>query len=304
MTSSSAGPGRVLVVGASGLVGRAVCQRLLAAGAEVFGTSRKAAGNARSMLRLDLAAPDVAWRELPPVDAIILCAAQTGFAACRQDPTAAELVNVHRTSALAEYGIDNGAFVLFVSSNAVFDGTQPFVRRNAAVTPTTEYGRQKAETERRILALGRRAAIVRLSKVLDPSSSLMQGWRRRLMQGERITAFSDMTLAPLTPGFVAELMLRIVTARGAGIYQASGDADLTYAHLAQTLCQAMQVDSNRVVETSAPAGVGPEVQLAYSTLDMSREQTEFGMLQPGSAGTMHEIAVAVTRAPVEELRPI
>ena len=253
------------------------------------------------MLKLDLGSPDVGWRDLPRVDTIILCAALTGFAACRQDQRTAELVNVHRTSALAEYGIDRGAFVLFISSNAVFDGTEPFARRETPVAACTEYGRQKAETERRILTLSRRAAVVRLSKVLDPSSSLMQGWRRRLMQRERIAAFADMTIAPLTPGFVAELVVRIVTARGEGIYQASGDADLTYAHLGRALCRAMQVEPERVEEISTPDGVGPETRLGYSTLDMSREQTELAISQPSSAGAMHEIAVIATRAPAERL---
>ncbi len=57
-----------------------------------------------------------------------------------------------KTSLLIKRLVAVGIFVVFISSNAVFDGTIPFVRADQPVNPKTAYGRQKAAAEEALFA--------------------------------------------------------------------------------------------------------------------------------------------------------
>jgi len=57
-----------------------------------------------------------------------------------------------------------GSFVIFLSSNQVFDGTTPYRHSDEAVCPLNEYGRQKAAFENWLLGRSKPAAILRLTK--------------------------------------------------------------------------------------------------------------------------------------------
>ena len=127
----------------------------------------------------------------------IFCAAITSHEQCQLDSELSWHVNVKGTVALATRMAEAGTFVIFISSNAVFNGESPFVRPNDPVTPQTEYGRQKAEAEEQLLKLGDKVAIVRFSKVITPEMPLISRWIRDLKAGIVIHPFIDMVIAPV-----------------------------------------------------------------------------------------------------------
>jgi hypothetical protein len=53
-------------------------------------------------------------------------------------------------------------------TNLVFDGSVPCRNAHDAACPVTEYGRQKAEAEKQLLALGNMAAVVRVHEGHGP----------------------------------------------------------------------------------------------------------------------------------------
>src|SRR5437764_879665 len=91
--------------------------------------------------------------------------------------------------------------VLIVGADGVFDGQHPHRLPTDPVSPVTEYGRQKAEVERHLLTMDAPAAVVRLTKVLQPGFPLLRGWVDALKIGEPILPFSDMVMAPVTLAF-------------------------------------------------------------------------------------------------------
>lgn len=205
-----------LVVGGDGVLGAALARRL---GAQV--TTRRAGGG----LVVDLARP-AAWPELPTVDVAILCAAESRLAACEQDPQRTRAVNVVATVELARRLKARGAFVVFLSSNHVFDGREPDRRWDAPTCPVNEYGRQKAETEGQLEG----CAVLRLSRVITP---IVDAWRSLLARGEPIVAAEDVAVAPVELDAAVAAVARIARARAAGVYQLSGPRDLSYFDLAR-----------------------------------------------------------------------
>ena len=67
--------------------------------------------------------------------------------ACEADPDGARKVNVDGTLAVARQLTDAGAFPVLVSTNAVFDGTEPHVPADTPPNPANVYGALKAEAE-------------------------------------------------------------------------------------------------------------------------------------------------------------
>src|SRR5437016_3263455 len=134
-----------LVVGADGMIGGALLRRLHAAGRPALGTSRRPDAG-QGLMSLDLAAPPDKW-DGPLVAVAYVCAAVTRLEACRRDPHGAARVNVDGTVRLARLLAGQGAFVVFLSTNHVFDGTRPYRPPHEATCPLNEYGRQKAMAE-------------------------------------------------------------------------------------------------------------------------------------------------------------
>ena len=287
------------MVGGDGLIGGAVAARLRAAGGPVIATTRRPGVITNNVFHLDLADDPSAWPELPEVDAAVLCAAVARLGACEADPAASRRVNVDGTLALARRLAAQGSYVLLLSSDKVFDGTGAARTRDDARCPATEYGHQKAAAEQGLLALEPSCAVLRLAKVLSPSLELVQGWRGALEAGRPITAFHDMYLAPVGVNFVSEMIIRLLNERRPGIYQASGDRDVSYETLARALAGAVGADGALVKPAAAdPDLLPPPTRPRHSTLDMGLEARLFDLPQPASRAVCDEIAEAAADAGV------
>ena len=274
-----------LMVGAEGQIGRA----LLAALPHAQGTTRRP--SAAGQWFVDLAADESHWVLPASVSEAYLCAAITALEACRQDPTASAFVNVTQTVKLAQRLIALGAFIVFLSTNLVFDGSHPRRLATEPPCPTTEYGRQKAEAERALESLGEAVAIVRLTKVITPNMALLARWRAALEQGQTIRPFSDLVMAPLPLPFVVQALTRIGARRHGGVFQLSGERDITYAEAAEWLAARLGANPKLVQPiTSVEAGVALEAIPAHTTLDDTRARQMFGLQPPSSADTLEFVA--------------
>ncbi len=286
----------VLVIGANGQVGRVTYQDLSARGHEVAGTTRRISGENEKRLFLDLGLAPREWPDLPPVDVAVICTAVTSVAECEADPDGTAVVNLHAPVELARRLCERGAFVLFLSSTGVFDFQKPFRRHDDPPCPVTNYGRQKAEVEDKILALDGKTAVLRLTKIMGPEMPLLDRWQAELASGQNIMAHQDTTIAPITAVFASRVMHEIIGASAEGIFHASGDEDLPYTVLAEQLVRAMAVGPERIEARTGnmkeyPSGSSPR----YTTLDMGREEEMFDLSAPSSLETMKEAAEAVAR---------
>jgi len=263
--------GATLIVGGDGLIGRALAERLLREEVPVLATTRRAETLSDTRIPLDLMHLPADWQPPAPVSTAFLCAAITSLDECRRDPAIASTINVHSTVALARSLVDSGAFVVFLSTNLVFDGRTPFARAEDAVNPQTEYGRQKAKAERELLTLGASVAVVRLTKVFAPDNPLIRGWVNALRRGQAIRPFSDMVLAPVPLDFTVEALLRVATARLCGITQVSASEDITYEQMATYIADRIGAAPALVQPVAATdAGLHLESVPCYTALDCSR----------------------------------
>ena len=204
-----------------------------------------------------------------------VCAAVTSTDACEKDPAGTARVNVDATTRLARALVERGTFVVFPSTNLVFDGTVPHRRTGEAHCPTIEYGRQKARAETALLALGPRVAVVRITKVIGPEHPLVLGWIRDFRAGKAIRPFTDRVIAPVSLDYTVRALPAIGEAKAGGIHHVSGDDDVTWADLAARLAQRLGFDAH-LVEPKPAVRVDPR----HTTLDTSALIARFGLEPP------------------------
>jgi len=167
----------------------------------------------------------------------VFCAGIANLLVCEHNRSVAQWVNVTQTVNLASALIQAGCFVVFLSTNQVFDGRKPYREINEPVCPVTAYGEQKAEAEQQLLAL-HKTAVLRLTKVVHADMPLLQQWRQDILAGKRIYPFADMTFAPVWLSQVVQRVTALMHAKPPvpGIFHLSGQ-DQSYYDFAVHLCR-------------------------------------------------------------------
>src|SRR5436309_7527278 len=96
--------------------------------------------------------------------AIIHTAANTDVEGCERNPNAALSVNAEGTRRVAEAAAAVGAYLIYLSTDYVFEGTQsmPYTE-NDPTNPLNAYGRSKLQGEHEVMTVARNTLIVRTS---------------------------------------------------------------------------------------------------------------------------------------------
>ena len=260
--------GTHLVIGGNGLIGAALYQRLTQTGESVIATTRQMTLMSAATIYLDLSEPNT-W-QIPAENRVAyVCAAISRYSDCHADPGRSRLVNVTNTTRLVRYLVESGCFVVFVSSNSVFDGKSPYRKITDPVDPQTEYGRQKAEVEAQISELGDRVCILRVSKVFPKNPRLLMDWIAQLRDGMIIRPFEDLTCAPVPLETVSECLMRLGSTEKPGIWHLSGDRDVSYAELASELAVRSNLDRSLIQPESVKTSSWTQQQLSIKPPSVS-----------------------------------
>lgn len=232
----------IAIVGAGGLIGRAVASELTAAGDDVLRVSHGASGD----LHLDLRDPpgDFVARLPPGTTHAVVLAGVTGIDHCRREPEASRRFNVTHTVALLGALLERGIVPVFVSSDLVFRGDRGAYAEDDPREPTTEYGRQKAAVEDFLLGRPEPSLIVRLSKVFSTGPEDTSPVREILLAlraGRSVRAAVDQVVCPTFVGDVAAAIRRLIEWHATGVFHLAAPSAgwYTRASLASTLAVAL-----------------------------------------------------------------
>lgn len=265
---------RWLIVGADGAIGSALANRF----PQALRTTRRTASD--NALSLDLSCDLAAWPIPDRIEVAFLCAAITSIEQCRKQPAETRHVNVSRMVQIATRLQARGAHVVFLSTNQVFDGSRPHIRPDERTNPLSEYGRQKADAERAILAAGG-ATVVRFTKVVVSAMPLLRTWAVALRSGAIIEPFDDMVMSPVSLEFAVDALARIGERKPGGIVQVSGDNDASYAAIARRLAHRVGASCDLVRPVSCrERGIPRESAPLHTTLDTARLTSEFSLTVP------------------------
>jgi dTDP-4-dehydrorhamnose reductase len=272
------------IVGGDSEIGAATCRHLRAKGQAVAASTRRPERIAADRPLLDLSQTLDDWEPPTGTHGACISAAVARLGACQLNPSESEHINVKQTLAIIEHLIARGIYVLFLSTNQVFDGETPYVATNAPTCPVSEYGRQKACAEALLyghMARGAPIAVLRLAKVVTPGMELIRNWRKALLVAEPIRAFHDMQMAPTPIDIVVETISNLMAESARGIFQLSGPFDISYLQVGLYVAEQVGAKRSLVEPVSArsfglPLGSTPR----HTTLDCEVLRSRYSLAAP------------------------
>nr|XP_021482536.1 methionine adenosyltransferase 2 subunit beta-like [Meriones unguiculatus] len=153
---------RVLVTGATGLLGRAVYKEFQQSNWHTVGCGfRRARPKFEQVNLLDSEAVHHLIHDFQP-HVIVHCAAERRPDVVESQPDAASQLNVGASGNLAKEAAAIGAFLIYISSDYVFDGTNPPYTEEDIPSPLNLYGKTKLDGEKAVLENNLGAAVLRI----------------------------------------------------------------------------------------------------------------------------------------------
>ena len=271
-------PRNVLIVGGDSLLGDALGERFSGHGCNcVFTTRRQEFVVAGKQEFLDLE-KDVT-NLVPPQGGGVafFCAAITSLAVCRAEPERTRLVNVTQTLQLAKRLKKYGYRFVFLSTNLVFDGKDPLPKPQDPSNPATEYGRQKAEDERSLLAMAVDTLVVRITKVVTQDHLLFKNWIRDFKNEKFVNAFEDMYLAPISINAVVSAIEGLTLRNARGIWHISPPQEFSYVQFACDIANSLGKSEDLVRAITADGIVPQEERPRHPALDATRTENFLGV---------------------------
>ncbi len=261
---------RVLITGASGLLGRPVLKACLSVGDwQVTGTAFSRAG--QGLAKVDLSDVDAipAFLDICRPDAIIHSAAERRPDVSEKDPEGTKRLNVDATAALATWAKRNGAYLIYISSDYVFDGTQAPYAPDAPTCPINTYGQSKLAGEHAICDSGAMAALLRVPILYGAVQYLAESSVTVLAQNmldargteKKLSMDHWATRYPTLTDDVAFLLCQMLhyhftTGNMTGIYHWSGNEPLTKYEMALVFAKEIGFDPAQLVQDATPPGSG------------------------------------------------
>jgi len=282
---------RVLVTGASGLLGWWLVRVLHDAGYRVYAAvhRRQPPGlEEAATTRLDLEDPGSIYRALEEArpDLVLHAAAYTDVDGCEQNPARALRVNYHGAAALAKAAARRGTVALiYISTDYVFPGTRGLYREEDPPRPVNYYGLSKLLGEAAAAAHPGKAVAVRVSGLYGYSPTGKRNFGitvlERLLRRERVKAFRDQRLSPTYVPDLASRITRLIEAlhEAPSVLHLAGPP-ATRLEYARALARLLGAPEELIEPASMESLRLPAPRPRDSSLDTARAR-EMGLAMPG-----------------------
>jgi dTDP-4-dehydrorhamnose reductase len=176
-----------------------------------------------------------------------------------------------------------GAWLLYVSTDYVFDGTKntPYVEADPPA-PLNVYGRSKLAGEAHIQAILARWAIVHTAWVYGHvGRSFVATILQRLRAGARLTVVTDQVGSPTYAADLAEGIMQLVAGECTGILHLTNSGSCSWFALAQAIAREVGVDPSCIAPITSETIALRARRPAYSVLaNAAWEALELPPLRP------------------------
>ncbi|MYC29538.1 MAG: SDR family oxidoreductase [Chloroflexi bacterium] len=281
---------RILIIGASGFIGRYLSRRLGAMpGHEVFCTfrSRPPGDDRNHWYQVELTDPvrvEKLFGAIHP-EMVVHLAALADVGTAEREPERARAVNVAATAEIVRQCDWYGARLLFVSTEYVFDGRRGLYREDDPPHPTTQYGRTKLAAELEVARLGSRASVLRTSIVYgwpEPGSRNFVPWLiDRLQGGETYAGAAQVMRSPIYVEQLVEGIVGLVMRDHSGVNHVAGGDWVSMYEFARAIAAAFGLDQNLVVpkddQTANPDRLGLDSTRTLKKVGLERLELADGL---------------------------
>ena len=242
---------QILIIGASGYLGRHVYKYFKNCYSEVIGTYLNHQEDP-SMIQFDMNKDDISDIVLQENDAdkvAVICAAETNLDVCKVNEKESYQTNVASTIELIEKLKQMNYYIVFCSTNEVYAGIKGNgnYKETDAVAPINEYGRMKLQVEEYIIRYCPNACIFRLSKLIGDINSpkdTFNEWKRMALEEKDIYCIRGNYFSPSYVEDVVKCIEIAFDKRISGIYNICSDDIYSRADLCKAFLKALGLTAN------------------------------------------------------------
>ncbi|NML23395.1 SDR family oxidoreductase [Pseudoflavitalea sp. G-6-1-2] len=280
---------KILITGANGLLGQHLVNELLQQQFQVVATGK---GPCRlpfepsekfSYRSLDITDELEIEKVLSEerADVIVHSAAMTQVDECEKNPELCEKINVYGTTQLLVDAENYSKYIIYLSTDFVFDGLFSPYREDDDLRPVNFYGFTKMQAEAIMHTSEIPWAIVRTCLVygnpLEGTRTNIVSWvRESLQEGEPIKVVSDQQRTPTYVEDLAKGIVLMIQKQATGIYHISGKDLLTPYEMAMRTADYFSLDKSLITEVTSETFTQPAKRPARTGFDISKAVKELG----------------------------
>jgi len=237
---------KILIKGASGLIGREFCYVAEKEGHKVYSAYHKVKPEFGEAIELDITSRESVRRAVLAIrpDCIVHLAALTDVDRCEIEKDEAKRINAYATELIAKEAKALSTFLIYVSTDYVFDGKKGLYGEEDNPEPINYYGMTKLMGEHGVRDFAAEWCVARTSTPFGwhPSRiSFPKFIIERLSKGQGIQVVEDQYTSPTSTSNLARMLLEIAERRINGYVHVSGATRISRLELALLVAERMSL---------------------------------------------------------------
>lgn len=247
---------RILVTGASGLLGLNLCLEK-AKEYDIYGiVHQNQLTNAPfTLMRQDLTNVTTLSKifDQTKPELVINCAAMANVDQCEKHPILAAKINTEVPGYLAKNCAERAIPFIHISTDAVFDGEKGNYKETDIPNPLSIYAKTKLEGEKRVLDVNQMAIIARVNFFgfsITGRRSLAEFFLRNLISGNKIYGFIDILFSTMYVNDLVETLFNMVRKKLTGIYHVVSPDHLSKYDFGVLICKKFDLDGSFILPES------------------------------------------------------
>lgn len=287
---------RVIVTGGSGLLGRQLVQRFASDEWDCLGLAySRARGKLRKVDLCDASQVEHVLDDFQP-SVVVHSAAERRPDVVEKKPEATDALNVAATGLLAELCSKRGIFLLYMSTDYVFDGRNPPYKPGDTTNPLNTYGQTKRDGENIVLKQARNAVLrvpVLYGEIENLGESAVTTLFSAVLDSSKPSKMSDYERRyPTHVADVAQVCVQLASTHVAGkaaggVWHWSGSECLTKYSMACAMAGVFNLSSSHLVPISQPSGGAPRPYDCH--LDTSATQQAYHIQSTPFTGGIKQV---------------
>jgi dTDP-4-dehydrorhamnose reductase len=240
---------KLLITGASGLLGQKVAQRALEKGHSVYSLYKEHPVNLGRSIKIDLtnqAEISKIIARLKP-EAIIHLAAYTDVDGCETNQDLAWKINAEATRHVAIASAGVNSHLTYVSTDYVFDGERGFYTEEDKTNPISYYGYTKLKGEEFVKEHATKWCIARPSVIygwLDYKQNFATWLINNLNQKKEVKVLKDQYVSPTLNTNLSEMLLEITERKINGVLHTAGSSRVSRYEYALRLAEVFNLNKD------------------------------------------------------------
>ena len=265
---------KVLVTGSAGLVGQQVVKDL-SNSHQVFSCYNESKPEYGDSVKMDLKNREMIssiLTEKKP-DIVIHLGAMTGVDLCEKEKTSASEINTKATEIIAKECSKLNSFLVYVSTDYVFDGNLGMYKEDDVTNPLGFYGKSKLEGEKVVQNFSTNWCIARTSTPfgLHPTKKSFPMWViENLQKQKQIDILIDQFTSPTYIPNLSRMLIEISERRITGVIHAAGASKISRYQMASMVSDKLNLDGTLLKQISINKMKWVAQRPKDSSLDVSR----------------------------------